>query len=114
MTTEDLKTLTDTIAQLVSVLALSGVIGVAVNPVVSYIKTALSLNEPGRVTLKRIIAVLTSIVGGVVAVSFLNAFVVTSIVTIGITSVLIFVAATIFYQNFWKESDAIKKIEGTY
>jgi hypothetical protein len=102
------------VGQATALVLTSGAIGVAFTPIISYIKTALGLNEPGNITLKRVVAVLTSLAGGCLATIVIGHFLFTTIVSAVISTIIVFVSSYKFYQTLWKESEAIKKIEGTY
>lgn len=110
----NLDELVNLIGQLVTLLAVTGIIGVAMNPVVSYIKKIFKLNKPGNTTLKKAITLVVSAFGGILAVYQLGYFLYASLINVILTSFLVFVGATIFYNNFFKESKTIKKIEGKY
>jgi len=110
----DIQYYIDVVSQMVVILAVTGTIGAALNPIISYIKTFLGFNKIGNKTVKIGIQIITSIAGGIATVVSLNLFIISDLLTLLITSVLVFIASYIVYQNYWKESEGIKRIEGTY
>jgi hypothetical protein len=110
----DFNNLITLVAQASALILGSGALGIAVTPVISYIKTTLGLNQPGKELEKRVVAVVTSIGVGCIAAMVVGHFIFTTLLTAVISSIIIIATSYKFYVNQWKDSDTIKKIEGEY
>ena len=100
--------------QLIAMLVITGSLGVIANPIISWLKVRLGLNQEGSRSLKKALAWITSGLGGIVATGILGYLTFTTIWTVILAVVLVYIGAKAFYETYWKESGAITKIEGIY
>lgn len=114
ITEADINQIIVLVAQTTALVLGSGALGVAVTPIISYIKVVLGLNEPGKKTLKTIIAILTSFGVGCLATFVVGHFIFTTIAGAIVSSVIIAITSFRFYNSVWRDSTTIKKIEGVY
>lgn len=88
-----------------------GLVGAALNPFVTFLKTSLDLDNRRR--LKFAVSFITSIGGGVLVAAISNKLVVDTLANILISSAVVFSASSIVYNLYWKDSKAEEKIQAS-
>lgn len=102
--------------EITALVAVSGIVGVLLNPLISFLKRIFGLEEGEQTEAKRrvkfVLSVITSIGGGVL-VAILSGFSFDGNLTnILISTGLVFTAASVVYNLYWKDSTPEAKIEG--
>lgn len=103
------------IATITGLIAAGGIVGLLLNPVISFFKEIFKLNEdPQTITkqrLKVVLSAITSLGGGFLVLMLINQAAINTIQGVIFSGAIVFSAATIVYQTYWKDSKPEAKVE---
>lgn len=99
------------LGQLATLIATTGAVGLVLNPVISFLKEFFKLNEEQNRTKKVVLSFITSVGGGILVASYLGQFIYDSLVNLLASIALVFTAATLIYNTYWKDSNPEKAVE---
>lgn len=102
--------------EIIQLLAITGTVGVVLNPVISFLKRILKLEEGTQTQAKRrlkfVVSLITCLVGGILTAAMAGRLLYDTLINILLSTGIVFTAASVAYNLYWKGSDAEQRVEG--